>query len=77
MLCIRWVREKKKDTYIRIIISWLCHFINKIESSVPQAHIERGLIVSKESNLLVILLVVEREFDAVMHMTELLHNCNI
>ena len=60
-----WVREKKKrylykeDYYIIMAMPFL--YIK--ESNVPQAHIEKGLIVSKESNLVLILLLVNREFD--------------
>ena len=50
-----WVREKKKRyLYKDYYIIMAMPFLQIKESNVPQAHTERGLIVSKESNLVVI-----------------------
>ena len=53
------IKESNKDYYIIMAMP----FLQIKESNVREAHIERGLIVSKEINLVVILLLMEREFE--------------
>ena len=54
-----WVREKKKRYLYKDYYIIMAMPLQIKESNVPQGHIERGLIVSKENNLVVILLLVK------------------